>query len=187
MSTCKRICVTNRKLVSGDFLEQITKAIESGCDAIILREKDLEEKAYEQLAGSVLAISKKHFIPCMLHTYTEVADRLGSDALHLPYEAFLQLQVEQRRHFSILGVSVHSVEEAIAAYQAGATYLTAGHIFATDCKKNVPPRGLDFLRSVCEAVPIPVYAIGGIQPDHATECMQVGAAGVCMMSYYMYC
>ena len=187
MSMYKRICVTNRKLVSGDFLEQITQAIESGCDAVILREKDLEEKEYEQLAGQVLDICKRHFIPCMLHTYTQVADHLGADALHLSYEAFLQLQGEQRMHFTIQGVSVHSVQEAAIAYQAGATYLTAGHIFATDCKKNVPPRGLGFLRSVCEAVPIPVYAIGGILPDHATECMQVGAAGVCMMSYYMHC
>ena len=67
-----------------------------------------------------------------------------------------------QQFFKVIGTSVHSVEDAIKAEQLGATYMTAGHIFATDCKKGLPPRGLDFLKNVCDAVEIPVYAIGGI-------------------------
>ena len=69
--------------------------------------------------------------------------------------------------------------------KCGATYLTAGHVFLTDCKKGVPARGLDFLADVCRAVNVPVYAIGGINDKNAGDCIQAGAAGVCMMSGYM--
>ena len=64
---------------------------------------------------------------------------------------------------NIIGTSVHSVEEAIEAQNLGATYISAGHIFATDCKKGVPPRGLDFLKKVCQTATIPVYSIVGIK------------------------
>ena len=60
-----------------------------------------------------------------------------------------------QQFFKVIGTSVHSVEDAIKAEQLGATYMTAGHIFATDCKKGLPPRGLDFLKNVCDAVGIP--------------------------------
>lgn len=83
------------------------------------------------------------------------------------------------------GVSVHSVEDARLAEQCGATYLTAGHVFVTDCKKGLAPRGLDFLHEVCSSVKIPVYAIGGINDKNAASCIREGAAGVCVMSGYM--
>ena len=95
--------------------------------------------------------------------------------------------------FKVIGTSVHSVEDAIKAEQLGATYMTAGHIFATDCKKGLPPRGLDFLKNVCDAVQIPVYAIGGINIDSVcsfyvprlNEVLAHGAVGACIMSSMM--
>ncbi|MGN0293625.1 MAG: thiamine phosphate synthase, partial [Lachnospiraceae bacterium] len=89
--------------------------------------------------------------------------------------------------FSIIGTSVHSVDEAVEAEKLGASYITAGHIYATDCKKSLPPRGPHFLQAVCESVAIPVYAIGGIQMDgtqvdekQIQEIMACGAAGGCV-------
>lgn len=67
----------------------------------------------------------------------------------------------------------------------GACYVIAGHIFSTDCKKGVPPRGLAFLREVTNSVSIPVYAIGGITVENSGEVFAAGAAGVCMMSQWM--
>ena len=89
--------------------------------------------------------------------------------------------------FAKLGTSVHSVEEAIEAEKLGATYITAGHIYATDCKKGLPPRGLLFLREVCEAVDISVYGIGGIKfhMDQWIELGKCGAIGGCIMSGMM--
>ena len=89
--------------------------------------------------------------------------------------------------FSVAGTSVHSVEEAVEAEKLGASYISAGHIFSTDCKKGMPPRGLDFLKDVCRSVSIPVYAIGGIRIDKAQlqELLDCGAAGGCVMSGMM--
>lgn len=69
----------------------------------------------------------------------------------------------------------------------GCTYITAGHIFETDCKRGLPGRGLEFLREVCRAVTIPVYAIGGIEPKRMAEIFAAGAAGACVMSGPMVC
>jgi thiamine-phosphate pyrophosphorylase len=85
----------------------------------------------------------------------------------------------------MIGVSCHSVEDSLEAKALGAGYITAGHVFATDCKKGLPPRGLDFLREVCQSVDIPVYAIGGISPENFSQVMEAGASGACVMSGFM--
>ena len=91
----------------------------------------------------------------------------------------------EKEQFREIGVSVHSAEEAAQAEAAGASYVTAGHVFRTDCKKDLAPRGLSFLEEVCRAVRIPVYAIGGITPENAGDCLAAGAAGICLMSSLM--
>src|SRR5689334_1120551 len=89
--------------------------------------------------------------------------------------------------FDQIGASVHSVEEAKEAVILGATYLIAGHIFSTDSKKGVPSRGLSFLKQVCDAVSIPVFAIGGIKRNDVNAIKAAGANGVCIMSEAMTC
>lgn len=184
-----KICITNRHLVEGDFLTQIEKVAKSNCSMIILREKDMQENEYMQLAEKVLDICRKNHKTCILHTYPDVALKLKAEGIHFPLPVLLEYTkkygVPKRSDFGKIGTSVHSVEEAKTAVECGATYLTAGHVFLTDCKKGVPARGLDFLENVCSAVNVPVYAIGGINDKNARDCMQAGAAGVCMMSGYM--
>jgi len=177
--------VTNRRLVEKDFLEQLEKIAAAGVDAIILREKDLDIQAYEKLAGYAAKICKGYQVPLVLHTYAEAAERIGIRRIHLSGRDLESLNVYRRSCFEHMGVSVHSAEEAVAAWKAGASCLTAGHIFATDCKKGVLPRGLSFLEEVCRSVRIPVYAIGGISPENAQSCIQAGAAGICLMSSLM--
>ena len=82
-------------------------------------------------------------------------------------------------------VSVHTVEEAVNAEKLGANALIAGHIFMTDCKKGLAPRGLDFLKDICRAVSIPVFAIGGIDDSNSEAVKLAGAQGECRMSWYM--
>ncbi|MGN0572472.1 MAG: thiamine phosphate synthase, partial [Acutalibacteraceae bacterium] len=89
--------------------------------------------------------------------------------------------------FSTLGASCHSVDDAIEAEKLGCTYITAGHVFNTDCKKGLPGRGTAFLKSVCDSVSIPVYAIGGICPENIAEIRSAGTAGACVMSGAMVC
>ena len=84
-------------------------------------------------------------------------------------------------------LSEKGVEEAKEAEGLGASYLTAGHIYATDCKKGLPPRGLTFLEKICRNTTIPVYAIGGIglTDGRIEEVIRCGARGACIMSEVM--
>ncbi|RGZ00083.1 thiamine phosphate synthase [Clostridium sp. AM58-1XD] len=184
------IAVTNRKLCTRPFLEQIKRAAEQKPHAMILREKDLTEGEYEELAEKVMEICKNQGVDCILHTYMDAARRLGCRKIHLPLWLFEQkksenLQFANEYGFEAIGVSTHSLKDAVLAEELGASYITAGHIFVTDCKKGLEPRGLDFLKEVCEGVNIPVYAIGGIHPYNQEAPIRAGAAGVCMMSEFM--
>ena len=178
------IAVTNRHLCKGDFLKQIEYLASSDVDAIILREKDLAEADYEVLAGQVLEICKRYEKKCILHSYVDAARRLNCPDIHLPLPLLMEKQ-GQLGDFSHIGTSVHSAADALAAEKAGATCLTAGHVFDTDCKKGLPGRGLQFLSNVCHTVSLPVYAIGGITPENLQQVLAAGAAGGCMMSLAM--
>lgn len=183
----KILCVTNRSLCSIDFLtriEEIARCVPAG---IILREKDMTAAAYKALAREVLRICGRYGVPCILHTFPSAAAALGAHALHLPLPLLREMPTQSRMPFTTLGASCHSVEEAVEAEKRGCTYLTAGHIFTTDCKKGVPPRGLPFLQEVCRSVTIPVYAIGGVNSQNIRSVQKAGAKGVCIMSGLMRC
>ncbi len=184
MSMCKVICVTNRKLAQ-DFPKQMEKIVRAGVDGVILREKDLSEAEYEELAAQIDEICWRANVPLTLHTYEEAALHLGIGRLHVPLHQLLAMDESQKRRFEVLSASVHAPEEAVKAREAGASWVAAGHVFATDCKPGLAPRGIPFLRETCEAAKIPVCAIGGVTPANAALCAEAGAAGVCLMSSLM--
>ena len=182
------LAVTNRNLCSRPFAEQIRRVCRFHPAALILREKDLPDAEYGELAKEVMKICREYQVPFIAHSFMETARQLGADTIHLPLWRLREASgTGFPDGFKTIGVSVHSVEEALEAAALGASYLTAGHIYATDCKKGLPPRGTGFLRAVCEAVDIPVYGIGGIRLDEAQikEVLGCGAAGGCIMSGLM--
>ncbi len=181
------ICITNRRLCKGDFLCQIENVAKAHPRAIILREKDLSADQYATLAKRVMTICERQGTPCILHSFIEVAQALDCPAIHLPLHLLRGMSDGMKRSFDTIGASCHSPEDAKEAEMLGCTYITAGHVFATDCKRGLPGRGLDFVRSVCEAVSIPVYAIGGIDRNNLTSVQEAGADGACMMSGFMTC
>ena len=181
------ICVTNRTLCRDDFLTRIDHIAKKGvADAILLREKDLTEREYLELAEKVLLICKSHNRRCILHTYYKAAKELGCKEIHLPLPLLQKMREEgEKEWFTTVGTSVHSLKQANLVMHLQADYMTAGHIFETDCKKGLPGRGLSFLsKVVCESE-VPVYGIGGISADNAGQIMETGAAGVCIMSGFM--
>jgi len=187
----KLLAITNRHLCDNDFLEQIQnicklneKSTLIKSVSIVLREKDLSENDYKDLAVKVLKICKENNTECILHTYYKIARELNCKKIHLPLQV-LKSNPNIYKEFNEVGVSIHSVSEAIEAINLGATYITAGHIFSTDCKKDIPPRGLNFLSSVCSSVNIPVYAIGGISLENAEKAINASADGICIMSGLM--
>ena len=161
------LAITNRNLCSRPFEEQVRRICCFHPAALILRE---------------------YQVPFIPHSFMETARQLGADKIHLPLWRLREASgTGLLDGFKTIGVSVHSVEEALEAEALGASYLIAGHIYATDCKKGLPARGTGFLRAVCEAADIPVYGIGGIHLDEAQikEVLGCGAAGGCIMSGMM--
>ena len=184
---CEILCVTDRHLCREPFLTRLERIAAAKPAGIILREKDLPEADYRRLAERTLELCRRQAVPCILHSFPDAAADLGAEGLHLPLPLLRALPEGKRAAFRRLGASCHSVAEAREAEALGCTYITAGHIFDTACKAGTPGRGLDFLREVCAAVGIPVYAIGGIAPENFRAVRAAGAAGGCVMSGLMTC
>lgn len=177
------ICVTSRALCADDFAARLRALALADVDRILLREKDLSADAYEALARQALAAAGDKLI---LHHFPAACRALDVPRLHIALHE-LAACPGLRRAVQLLGVSVHAPDEAVHAQALGADYVTAGHVFETDCKRGLPGRGLDFLRQTVQTVQIPVYAIGGITADNLAAVRQTGAAGACLMSTFMRC
>ena len=178
------IAVTNRKLCTNNFVLRVREILSAEPFEVILREKDLSDNKYCQLAKEIVADNNGYKKVLALNR-PEIALELGIENVHLTMQ---QLMEHGRPSFiKRAGVSVHSAEEAETAQKLGADYLIAGHIYATECKKGVPPRGIEFFRGVCESVDIPVFAIGGISENNFNEPLENGGTGVCLMSEFMKC
>lgn len=168
-------------------IERLAKLTELRPRAVILRVKALDKAAYRTLALQAQQSCEAAGIPLILHSDWQLARELGISMLHLPLALLRQISEYERAYFTWLSTSVHSVGEAQEAQALGATVLIAGHIYTTQCKAGLAPRGLGFLRAVCSTVSLPVYAIGGIVFDAAqhAELKANGARGACVMSAYM--
>ena len=183
------IVITNRALVKGDFLEQLERVLRLRPHGLILREKDLSDAAYTALAKEVLALCRKEEVLCFLHSRISSAKELNCRNLHLSVPALDAMMPEEcrrlREEFDRISVSCHSMEDMQFAVECGASQIVLGTIFETDCKKGLKGSGTGFVREICRACPVPVYAIGGITPERLPEVMEAGAAGGCMMSGFM--
>lgn len=149
---------------------------------VILREKDLSHEELAHLAEGCLELCSAHGVHLSVNTATDVASELGIDRVHVPLDIARKGGLDG---FGMVGISVHSPEEAIEAESLGADYLIAGHVYPTACKLGLEPRGTDFVRAVCSSVDVPVYAVGGITPDNISKVLSAGAAGACAMSSMM--
>lgn len=179
------LCVTNRGICNENFYERIASLAIQRPDGILLREKDVSEEEYKRIAQTCKEICDPYMVPLIIHTHTSVADSLCIRRVHLTMPNFIQ-NAKALTPYTI-STSVHTVEEAVKAEQLGASFVIAGHIFSTDCKKEVPPRGLLFLKEICNAVTIPVIAIGGISSSKVKEVLNCGAGGYAVMSECMTC
>ena len=176
------IAVTARDLCPRPLWEQIPRIRKAGITRVILREKDLSAKEYLALAERVLSACETCGVELTLHSFPEVAEKLHVERLHMPLSL---LSEDLSSRFSFLGTSVHSFEQLEKAASLGVRYVTFGHVFPTDCKKDLEPRGLSALSEICRKTDLPVYAIGGITKENLNEVMDAGAFGACIMSSAM--
>lgn len=152
-------------------------------NAVVLREKDLSDNEYFQLAEKFQALLKGCGIALYL-TRTATAKMLGINNLHLTYQTFVESIIDDINAFENMhiSVSVHSLAEAIDANVRGANMTITGHIFQTQCKQSLEPRGLSYLRAVVDSVSIPVIAIGGIKQHNYTAVIDCGVSDIAVMS-----
>ncbi|MGN1115168.1 MAG: thiamine phosphate synthase [Candidatus Ornithomonoglobus sp.] len=173
----KLICITSRSICGDDFVRRVRDILDMDIP-VILREKDLTEKEYFKLLN---LIGRQDIIA---HSFLDAAREFGCAGIHLPLPVLERTDISG---FELVGSSTHSLEQAKRAEELGASYITAGHIFATDCKKGLEPHGTGLLTEISRAVSIPVYALGGIDHSNAAGCIRAGAHGVCAMSGFMRC
>ena len=183
------IVITNRHLVQGDFLKQLEKVTKLHPHALILREKDLTDDAYESLAKKVFDLCKREDITFILHTKIEIARKIGCQNIHLSIPVLKGLSETEKKalteDFCEISISCHSMEDVEIAMAGGATQIILGTIFETECKKGVLGKGVEFVREICQKCPLPVYAIGGMNLQRLPLVIDAGAAGCCMMSGFM--
>ena len=190
-------CITNRRLVKGDFLAQIERvAAMEMADWIIVREKDLSVEEYRMLFAKVARIAHKGGKKCLAHGRIAlgVMSELGADGIHLPLDILREWRAVSGRQSApqagavqLVGTSAHSAAEIAEAAALGADYATLSPIFATACKPGAAPLGIAALAAACQKSPIPIFALGGIGRDKLDACIEAGAAGCCMMSELMRC
>ena len=194
--------ISNRKLCENKNLEKQIKKIFSAYEkkiilknfdivALTLREKDLDKNEYLKLIEKIYPICQKYKINLILHQNYDLNldDKYNIGGIHLSYSIFKSLneniKTELIKEYKRIGVSIHSLDEAKEVESLGASYVVAGHIFETDCKKSLEPRGLKFVEDLSSALSIPIFAIGGIDEKNSLSVINSGAFSVCMMSNLM--
>ena len=194
--------ISNRKLCENENLEKQIKKIFSAYEkkiilkkfdivALTLREKDLDKNEYLKLIEKIYPICQKYKINLILHQNYDLNldEKYNIEGIHLSYSIFKSLnqniKAELIKKYKRIGVSIHSLEEAKDVESLGASYVIAGHIFKTDCKKGLEPRGLKFIEDLSSALSIPIFAIGGIDEKKSLSVIDSGAFSVCMMSNLM--
>lgn len=165
------------------LIEQVEDAIKGGVTCVQLREKDMPDDEFLKEALEIKEICKKYSVPFIINDNVEVAVKSGADGIHVGQS---DMQAQNVRELigdkMILGVSAQTVEQAIEAEKAGADYLGVGAVFHTDTKTDADDVNHDTLREICDAVNIPVVAIGGIKKDNIMELRGTDIDGVALVS-----
>ncbi|MBR3627262.1 MAG: thiamine phosphate synthase [Elusimicrobia bacterium] len=185
----KIIGVTNRLLCENDFFEQIKLICKKNIYALILREKDLDDKTYEEFAVKCNDICTKNNVLFFINTKINIAQKLKIKNIQISFKDFLD-NTNTLNLFDNIAISIHSLSEALIIEKVVEqtkqnTFLIAGHIFETDCKKGLKPRGIEFLKEICNNVKIPIFAIGGINESTIKQLKDINIEGVCLMSGLM--
>lgn len=176
--------VTDRAWTGKQTLcEQVEAALKGGVTCVQLREKELDEAAFLREARDIRALCRRYGVPFIVNDNVEIAAACGADGIHVGQEDMAAGEVRRRvGEDMILGVSVHTVEEARQAVRDGADYLGLGAVFPTSTKRDVGQMPNEVLRAICDAVEVPVVAIGGINRDNLPKLAGSGVDGVALVS-----
>ncbi len=176
--------VTDRAWVGKQSLyEQVEAALKGGVSCVQLREKDLDDQEFLKEAKEISALCKAYKVPFFINDNVEIAIRCQADGIHVGQEDMEANKVREKvGPDMMIGVSAHSVEEALEAVKNGADCLGVGAMFSTSTKKDVNLLAKETLKAICDAVDVPVVAIGGINKSNIMELSGSGVDGVALVS-----
>ena len=176
--------VTDRTWTEKQTLfQQVEAAVKGGATCVQLREKELDEAAFLQEAKEICALCRRYNVPFIVNDNVDIALACGADGVHVGQEDMAAGDVRCRAGKDIiLGVTVHTVEEARQAVLNGADYLGLGAVFPTGTKTDAEQMPGDMLRAICDSVELPIVAIGGINRDNLFKLSGSGVDGVALVS-----
>jgi len=169
-----------------EFLNRVEKALQGGVTLLQLREKDKTTREYIELAQKVHNITQKYNVPLIIDDRVDVALAVDAEGVHvgqsdMPVDLVRKLIGEKK----IVGATTKTVEQAKEAFEQGADYLGVGAIYPTTTKVKTVLTSTDTLRDICNAVPIPVNAIGGLNKDNIDILEGISISGICVVSAIM--
>ena len=176
--------VTDRYWLGGRTLRSVVEeALQGGVTFLQLREKNLDEEHFLEEARDLQALCRQYKVPFIVNDNVDVALAMGADGVHVGQH---DMEAGDVRRLlgpdKILGVSAQTVEQALLAQERGADYLGVGAVFPTGSKDDADDVSYETLKAICEAVSIPVVAIGGITRENVKELAGSGICGIAVIS-----
>ena len=171
LENCLLYAVTDTSWLRGRTLaQQVEEALRGGATMVQLREKELQGEALEQEAREILALCRQYGVPLLINDDVMLAKKIGADGVHVGQDDMSAAKArELLGEDAVIGVTARTVEQAVAAQEAGADYLGSGAVFGTSTKKDAKPMDPAYFQQICESVSIPVVAIGGVTLDNIRE------------------
>ena len=176
--------VTDRAWLNDETLyEQVEKAINGGVSFVQFREKKLDEESFLNEALEIQKLCRKYGIPFVINDNVEIAKKINADGVHVGQRDMGAADVRTMLgDDKILGVSAQTAEQAVLAEKQGADYIGVGAVFPTGSKADAEDVSYETLKEICEAVNIPVVAIGGISADNVLTLKGSGISGIAVIS-----
>lgn len=176
--------VTDRSWLRGQtLLEQVEQALIGGATLVQLREKELDEDTFLREAVDMAKLCHRYGVPLLINDNVEIARRSGADGVHVGQEDMEAAAVRSILGSDmIVGVTAKTAGQALRAQEAGADYLGSGAVFGSSTKLNAKPMTRELLKSICNAVSIPVVAIGGINRENILDLAGTDIDGVAVVS-----
>lgn len=176
--------VTDRHWLKDETLEnQVEKALQGGATFLQLREKSLDDDIFLAEAKEIQKLCKKYQVPFVINDNVDIALPIDADGVHVGQSDMEALDVRKRLGpDKIIGVSAQNVQQALLAQKHGADYLGVGAVFPTGSKDDAEDVSFETLKAICQAVDIPVIAIGGITKENVSELKGSGICGIAVIS-----
>ena len=175
--------ITDRKKFKKPFLYTIKEVLDKGIRLIQIREKDLPDNELFKLTEDVLRISEGYDVKIIINSRLDVALLLNLDGVHLPENGLPIEPIKKKFPNLIVGKSCHCLECGLKAYQDGADYVFISPIFYVEGK--APPIGVEKLKEMVDKLPLPVYALGGINRQNIQSVLDAGVYGIASIRYFL--